>query len=317
MARILVTGPAGFIGSHTVDLLLKEGHEVWGVDNLRTGRMSNLSAAGQSLRFHFVRADVAEEAPFNEILDEAQPEAIIHLAALVSVPESFEQPDENFRLNLTATHVVAEAAHRHGVKRMVFASSAAVYGRTEPFPLDEHCVTVPISPYGAAKLASESLLAGYAECFGLIIRSHRYFNVYGPRQDPSSPYSGVISRFWERLGEGSQPIIFGDGEQTRDFVYVGDVARANLLAATKPDVRSGVANICTGRPTSLNGLVQSMARLLGREVRPMHVAPRQGDIRHSLGSPKNAAVQLGFTASTTLAEGLQELFLRGDSGLRD
>jgi UDP-glucose 4-epimerase len=308
---IIVTGAAGFIGSHTVDRLLADGHEVVGVDNLRTGRLANLDTARASERFRFVQADVADAGLFEAIVTEVKPAAIVHLAALVSVPESIEKPAENFRLNLVATHVVAEAARRAGVPRIVFASSAAVYGRATELPLDEARAGRPVSPYGAAKLASEALLLGHAASFGTVVRCHRYFNVFGPRQDPSSVYSGVISRFVEQLTAGRQPTIFGDGEQTRDFIFVGDVARANVLAATAPGVVSGVANICTARGTSLNELCRTLGRLLGREVAPAFAPERAGDVRHSVGDPRRATAELGFAATVSVEDGLRALLAAG------
>jgi len=242
------------------------------------------------------------------IAGEFPSEAVIHLAALVSVPESIADPQLNFRLNLGATHAVAEAARRHRIPRIVFASSAAVYGdgaeaaRSEP-----DLGSPPISPYGAAKLASESLLFGHAAAYGLAVRCQRFFNVYGPRQDPASPYSGVISIFAREYAAGRPPTIHGDGGQTRDFVSVHDVARANLLAATRPGLVSGVANICTGRATSLQRLAEIFAGHYPEVGAPRHAAARPGDIRHSLGDPSRGRDELGFTAQWAIERGLREL----------
>jgi UDP-glucose 4-epimerase len=291
---VLVTGAAGFIGSHTVDVLLQAGCAVIGVDNFRTGKPENLDSARAAVRaFTFIAADVAEPGVLQAIAAERRPAALIHLAALVSVPESIANPELNFRLNLQATHLAAEAARQAGIPRLVFASSAATYE--------------PVSPYGAAKLASEYLLVSYAHSYGLTVRCQRYFNVYGPRQDPSSPYSGVISIFASRLRQQQAPSIFGDGEQTRDFVSVRDVARANLLAALTPQLRSGVADICTGRPTSLNAVYNLLARGRPSAPAPTYLAPRPGDIRHSRGNPTAAAADLGLIAQVELADGLAEL----------
>jgi UDP-glucose 4-epimerase len=305
MAKILVTGAAGFIGSHTVDQLLAAGHRVWGVDNFRTGRRENVAAAlraGLKLRAF----DLLDEARFDRLVRQTRPDAIVHLAALVSVVESFRSPDLNYRLNLEATFRVAEAARRHGVRRLVFASSAAIYGDAKKLPIAETATPDPISPYGAAKLASEQLLLAYAGAYGLTVRIQRYFNVFGSRQDPSSPYSGVVSIFVDRLGRGLPITIFGDGRQTRDFVPVAEVARANVLAATKARMETGVANICTGRPISLLRL----ARILGRRFgapQPRFAAARPGEIRHSAGSARAALRELGFKPRRGVARSLAAL----------
>ncbi|HNC24027.1 MAG TPA: NAD-dependent epimerase/dehydratase family protein [Opitutaceae bacterium] len=307
MATILVTGAAGFIGSHTTDLLLAEGHRVVGVDNFRTGRRENLTGASRQSGFEFHELDVAVPGALAGLVARSRPEAIIHLAALVSVQESIANPELNFVLNVQATQLVAEAARLHQVRRIVFASSAALYGDTADLPVREGAVKRPVSPYGAAKLASEDLLLGHAATYGLTVRCQRYFNVFGPRQDPSSPYSGVISIFARRYAEGKPVMIFGDGQQTRDFIAVRDVARANLLAATRPGLASGAANICTGRSTSLLDLAAVFGRHHPGVPGPLHAPARAGDIVHSLGAPDVAAAELGFNARTTVADGLAEL----------
>jgi UDP-glucose 4-epimerase len=307
MTKILVTGAAGFIGSHTVDLLLGQGHTVRGVDNLRTGKRANLNLAAQNSSFLFLEQDCAAPVTLDTIVREYGPDAIIHLAAMVSVPESIANPMENDRLNFQATCLVAEAAKTYGVKRIVFASSAAVYGKNPNLPLTEDAYCLPLSPYGEAKLKSEKLLLELSRTHGIVVRCHRYFNVFGPRQDPSSSYSGVISLFSNRLMQGISPAIHGDGEQTRDFIHVSDVARANLIAATAPDITSGVANICTGQSVSLNTLYSTLSQVIGKKLPPDYGPPREGDIRHSCGSPERAKWELGFTAQTPLAKGLQTL----------
>jgi UDP-glucose 4-epimerase len=311
MAHILLTGAAGFIGSHTTDQLLAGGHQVTAVDNFRTGRRSNLTRALGSDRFKLHEFDLAAPNLLNELATSVRPDAIIHLAALVSVQESMANPTLNHVLNVSATHVVAEAARLSGVRRIVFASSAAVYGNNEELPLREVSDKNPISPYGAAKLASEALLLGHGNAFGITVRCHRYFNVFGPRQDPASPYSGVISIFEQRYREGKPVTIFGDGQQTRDFISVHDVARANVIAATKPDISSGVANICTGRATSLLQVLDVFRRRFPQVAPPTHAAPRPGDIIHSLGAPDAARASLGFTAQVSVEEGLNELIATG------
>ncbi len=311
MAHVLVTGAAGFIGSHTVDQLLAIGHTVTGLDNFRTGRRANLAGASASPRFSLHECDVAAPGAFAALVAAAKPESIIHLAALVSVQESMTNPDLNYSLNLYATHLVAEAARLNSVRRLVFASSAAIYGDATDFPIREASEKKPISPYGAAKLASEALLLGHAAAFGLTVRCQRYFNVFGPRQDPASPYSGVISIFDRRYRDGQGVTIYGDGKQTRDFISVHDVARANVLAATRADVPSGVANICTGRSTSLLDVVGVFARHYAAAPAVILGAPRAGDIIHSLGAPDHAAATFGFRAEVSVEAGLGELIQTG------
>ncbi len=311
MSLILVTGAAGFIGSHTTDQLLAAGHRVIGVDNFRTGRRQNLAAASRSPDFTLREADVSAPGTLDSIVGETRPAAIIHLAALVSVQESMTNPDLNYALNVQATHHVAEAARKHRVPRVVFASSAAIYGDTTDLPIREATEKYPISPYGAAKLASEALLLGHGAAFGFTVRCQRYFNVFGPRQDPASPYSGVISIFDRRYREGKPVTIYGDGGQTRDFISVHDVARANLIAATRPGIASGAANICTGRATSLLEIVQEFRRHYPAVPPPTHAASRTGDIVHSRGTPDAATAALDFRAGVSVADGLAELIRTG------
>lgn len=307
MARIIVTGAAGFIGSHTTDRLLAEGHEVLGIDNLRTGHQHNLEEALKSEKCELHIADVAEEGVLDALVESFRPDAIIHLAALVSVQESIDNPELNNRLNYIATQRVTLAMEAHGVKRVVFASSAAIYGDTTDLPISEETAKKPISPYGEAKWASEEWLLARAEEAGFVARCHRYFNVFGPRQDPASPYSGVISIFDRRYREGEAVKIFGDGQQTRDFISVHDVARANVIAATAPEIKSGSANVCTGKATSLLDIVRVFASHYPEVSEPGFAEARKGDIIHSLGCPDRVKEQLGFVAEVPVADGLGEL----------
>ncbi len=311
MSHVLVTGAAGFIGSHTADRLLAAGFQVTGVDNFRTGRRTNLANALTSNRFALHESDITAPGALDALVGSVRPDAIIHLAALVSVQESMNNPDLNYALNVHATHLVAEAARKHGVRRIVFASSAAIYGDTTDLPIREQTEKAPISPYGSAKLASEAILLGHGAAFGFTVRCQRYFNVFGPRQDPASPYSGVISIFDRRYRDGKPVTIYGDGQQTRDFISVHDVARANMLAATQPDIASGAANICTGRATSLLDVVAVFQKHYPQAAAPTHAAPRGGDILHSRGTPDNAASALDFRAEVTVADGLAELIRVG------
>jgi len=307
MAKILVTGAAGFIGSHTTDRLLAGGHEVVGLDNFRTGREENLAAAANHPRFRLIREDITTGGVLGRVAVTEKPDAILHLAALVSVPESIANPELNRRLNLDATRLVADAAVASGsVRRIAFASSAAVYGSNSDLPLRESATTHPLSPYGAAKLESEGILAGLARAHPAISTvALRYFNVYGPRQDPRSPYSGVISLLAAAGREGRTFARHGDGEQTRDFISVAEVARANVLALTKPVTGPLVVNICTGRPTTLNEMIRLMESITGQTIQSENQPARAGDIRHSAGSPAAAAQHLGFRNADSVEAGLQ------------
>jgi UDP-glucose 4-epimerase len=310
MATVVVTGAAGFIGSHTVDRLLDAGYEVVGVDNFRTGRRENLAAASARSGFRLEEADCADEESMLSVMEQARPKAVVHLAALVSVQESIANPALNFRLNVQATHAVAIAASRNGAKRLVFASSAAVYGHQKVLPITEEAAARAISPYGAAKHASEQLLHGYGRSFGMTVVCQRYFNVFGLRQDPSSPYSGVISIFGEKFREGKPVTIFGNGQQTRDFISVHDVARANVMAATGKVTSSCTHNICTGKRTSLLDLVTILGRDYPDHPPPHFARERAGDIEHSCGDPHRAERNLLFRAEVDVATGLREL-IRG------
>ena len=311
MTRVLVTGAAGFIGSHTVDKLLAEGHEVVGVDNFRSGHRVNLANADSNEHFTFVEGDMSIEGVLNELVAGSGATAIIHLAALVSVQDSMDNPELNYQLNLLATHRVAEAARKNGVDRVVFASSAAIYGDTTDLPIVEETEKRPISPYGGAKLASEAILLSHGAAFGFTVRCQRYFNVFGPRQDPASPYSGVISIFDKRYRDGSGVTIFGDGQQTRDFISVRDVTRANVIAATAEGVSSGWANVCTGKATSLLEIAAIFGEHYPKAPNPILEEPRQGDIIHSRGQADLITKELGFEAEISVKEGLAELIRVG------
>lgn len=290
----LVTGGAGFIGSHLVEALVSSGATVRVLDDLASGSLDNLAAVEGRIEMH--RGSVLDPDLVRKLTDGCN--HVFHLAAVVSVARSFDEPVACHRINAEGTLVVAEAASRAGA-RLVLSSSAAVYGDNPNLPLPESQVLAPLSPYGAQKAYGEMIVGAYRAGVSL-----RYFNVYGPRQDPSSPYSGVVSIFAKRMAAGQPITIFGDGRQTRDFVYVDDVVRANMRAALS-DVR-GTYNVCTGRPVSLLQLVD----ILGSLLRPVEVAfaePRIGDIRHSAGDPRSAENDLGFIATTTIQEGLAKL----------
>lgn len=307
MTKILVTGAAGFIGSHTVDFLLASGHEVVGVDNLRTGCRENLKQAAASPRFDFQVMDITEVETFTGLVRSQRPDVIIHLAGLVSVQDSRADPALNLRLNVGGTQAVIDAVISASVPRVVFASSAAVYGDSDSLPLREDAPKQPLNPYGEAKLASEALLAGAARMHGFTAVSLRYFNVYGSRQAPDSPYSGVVSRFVDCCRRNQAPVIFGDGRQTRDFIHVSDVARANTQAALLPGMPSGDYNVASGHETSLLDLVGLLRAMQPSLPMPKFSAAQPGDIRRSVGDPGRWGAVSGFAPQETLEKGLLEL----------
>ncbi|MBE2293440.1 MAG: NAD-dependent epimerase/dehydratase family protein [Phycisphaerales bacterium] len=310
----LVTGAAGFIGSHSVEWLLRQGWAVVGVDNLRTGHLDNLADARSSPNFSLVIADAGDEAAIRPLFQEHHFTGVLHLAALVSVPESFREPDLNYRLNLAIADTLARLCLEFECKRLVFASSAAVYGTSAALPNRESAFPQPQSPYAAAKLAAEVMLLGYAASYGLEAVCLRYFNVYGPRQDPSSPYSGVLSIFTSRFQRSLPVTIYGDGEQTRDFISVRDVARCNGQALTCQEVVSGRYNVCTGQAVSLKQALAIYQELFPGAP-PAEFAPsRIGDIQHSLGDPSSLQAMLQFSAQTSFAQGLRELALDNRCG---
>lgn len=316
MPSIIVTGAAGFIGSHTVDQLLDSGYDVVGIDNFRTGRRENLEEAGRNSAFRLEEADCADEGQMTALMEKVKPKAVIHLAALVSVQESFQDTNLNFRLNMQATHAVAYAAHRGGAERVVYSSSAAIYGNQNRLPIREDVVREPISPYGTSKLASEYFLRGYGTTYNMLTVCQRYFNVFGPRQDPGSPYSGVISIFEQRFKEGRPVTIYGTGRQTRDFISVHDVARANVMGAVGKVASSCVQNICTGRQTSLLDLLRIFGRHYPDHETPEFEEDREGDIQHSFGDSSRARKTLNFQAEIDVSTALREL-ISGGSMERD
>ncbi len=304
----VVTGGAGFIGSHTVDRLIAAGHHVVVLDDFRTGKRANLAQHAGSDRLTIVACDVshgifAALAPLTARLGPV--ERIVHLAAQVSVVLSVDNPLVDMQVNYGATLHVLEYARAHGVKKVVFASSAAVYGDVVEMPVDEDIVKRPVSPYGIDKLASELALDYYAAVHDVPATWLRFFNVYGPRQDPGSPYSGVISIFADRARAGRPLLIFGDGGQTRDFVYVGDVVSAIVAALADGNSRV-VANVGTGGEITVLQLARTIVELCGNKSTIDHAPARAGEIVKSRARVDRLRDTLGVVARTTLVDGLRE-----------
>jgi len=301
--RALITGGAGFIGSHLAEGLLGAGLQVRVLDDFSSGRERNLAPIRD--RIELIRGDCREVPVVRAALEGV--DLVYHQAALPSVQRSVEEPLRAHRINLDATLILLEEARRAEVDRLVFAGSSSVYGDSPELPKRETMALDPRSPYAVQKLASEAYCRVFAECYRLPTVVLRYFNVYGPRQDPSSPYSGVISLFVTALLEGSIPRIHGDGEQTRDFVSVQDVVQANLRAGLA-DVRPGtIVNISGGRRISINELYRTIREAVGgaaAAVEPVYQPARPGDVRHSLADLNEAKSILGFEPGVSLAEGI-------------
>ena len=302
MKKVLITGGAGFIGSHTADLLMQNGVAVRVLDNLSSGFRSNLPAQHELLEF--VEGDIRDKTKVNECMEGVS--HCLHLAAQVSVVASLEDPEFSAQQNIIGFVNVIEAAKNHGLKRLVYASSAAIYGNPVVIPLPEDVDKKQLSPYGVEKQVNEQYAELYKTLYGSSSLGQRFFNVFGPRQDPKSPYAGVIALFVDRISEGKPLTVFGDGEQTRDFIYVGDVARANVAALQHSEVE-GACNIATGKQTSLLDLINVLSDITGQQSEITFDEPREGDIVHSLAVPDKMNQALGVTAQTTLREGLEKL----------
>ncbi len=300
---VLVTGGAGFIGSHLVDALLGEGYRVRVVDNLATGHRANL--AGQFERLEWIEGDLADF----EVARTATRDAtfVLHQAAIPSVPRSIENPLESHRSGPTATLNVLEGARQAGVKRVVFAASSSAYGNTLDLPKHEAMMPQPLSPYAAGKVAGEDYCRVYAKTMGVDTACLRYFNIFGPRQDPGSPYSGVISLFLRAVLDGKRPVIFGDGKQTRDFTYVANAVQANLLAMRSPVPLNGQPlNVGTGDRISLLDLVRELNALAGTSLEPEFRPGRAGDVQDSLASLDRIRERLGYSPTVNFRDGLRQ-----------
>ena len=300
---VLVTGGCGFIGSHIVEGLVKEGYKVRVFDNLSTGKVENLNSIDKK-NFEICVGEVTDISAVDVAVEGC--EYVFHQAAVVSVPKSLEDPVGTGRVNYGGTLNILETARKHNVRRVIFAGSAAVYGEEPTLPKNESMQACPITPYGVDKLASECMGYAYARNFGIEFVSLRYFNVFGSRQDPSSPYSGVISIFCNKILQGLAPAIYGDGLQSRDFVHVSDVVRANLIVMKHPEATAKTFNVGRGIGTNLLEIIKEINDLTGQNLLPIHKDVRPGDIRHSLAD-NTALKALGWFPLTSIRDGLTEL----------
>jgi UDP-glucose 4-epimerase len=302
MGISLVTGGAGFIGSHLVDALVERGHRVRVLDDLSTGSLANLAEVRSRIDVRV--GDVADPRVVREAMRGVT--LVFHQAALASVPRSVADPLATNRACVEGTLQVLLAARDAGVRRVVYAGSSSAYGNSLRLPKSEADPTAPLSPYATAKLAGEHYCAAFSEVYGLETVRLRYFNVFGPRQTPDSPYAAVIPRFLQTMTAGQRPLILGDGQQSRDFTFVADAIQANLRAADTPGVSGRVYNVACGRRTTLLQLVQQVNDLLGTDIPPEHGPARPGDVRHSQADITRIQQDLGYRLTTDVFAGLQQ-----------
>jgi len=299
MSLYLVTGGAGFIGSHLAEALVGRGERVRVVDSLVTGNRRNLA---HLQGIDFIEGDLAEFDVARSAVEGV--DFVLHQAAIPSVPRSVKDPMTSHRANVDASLNVLTASRDAGVKRLVYAGSSSAYGNAPTLPKVETMPAAPLSPYALQKFVSEQYCQLFTRLYGLETVTTRYFNVFGPRQDPSSPYSGVISLFIRALAEGHQPTIYGDGEQTRDFTYVTNVVDGVLCACQAPDASGEVINVATGGRVSLNQLFRAVRDLMGATVEPLYAAVRQGDVRDSQADIQKAGALLGYQPAVSFEAGL-------------
>jgi UDP-glucose 4-epimerase len=297
----LVTGGAGFIGSHLVERLVRDGKGVRIIDDLTTGKRENIEPFLPEVEF--VHGDVRDLELLRRAMDGV--DYVLHQAAIPSVPRSIDDPATTNSVNVEGTLNVLIAARDAGVKRVVYASSSSVYGDSPTLPKRETMRPEPLSPYAVGKLAGELYCQVFHRVYGLETVALRYFNVFGPRQDPESQYAGVVPKFINLLLAGDPPTIFGDGEQSRDFTYVQDVVDANLLAVEAEGVSGEVFNIACGERLTINRLVEILSDLVGAKRRPTYASPRPGDVKHSVADVAKAKALLGYTPAVTVQEGLK------------
>lgn len=299
--RTLVTGGAGFIGSHIVEELLRRGDTVRILDNFSTGLRNNLEGFLENVEI--LEGDLRDGDKVKKAVRDV--EQVFHLAAFISVPQSMSDPEACFAINVGGTVTLLEAARRAGCRKVVLSSSTAVYGDTDVFPTTEETPLCPLSPYALSKQVNELYARFYTRVLGMQVTALRYYNVYGPRQQPDSDYAAAIPIFVRQLTAGKSITIFGDGKQSRDFIFVKDVVRANLLAADS-DAAGDSYNVCTGHETTLLDLLEALSEVAPHSPEVRFDAPRSGDIYRSVGSPEKAAASLGFLAETSLAKGLAQ-----------
>ena len=303
MRTVLVTGAAGFIGSHLVDALVARGERVRGLDNFATGRASNLAHVREQI--DFIEASLLDRDALARAVDGV--EVIFHQAALPSVPRSVKDPRTSHVANIDGTFELLEAARAAGVKRILYAASSSAYGNQPGFPRVETMVPMPIAPYPVQKLAGEFYMKSYWQVYGMETVCLRYFNIFGPRQVPDSPYSGVMAKFILQLQKGERPMIFGDGEQGRDFTYIANAVHANLLASEAPaaNVAGRVFNVACGERHTLNETYEVIASLLGVDLKPEYGLERAGDVKNSQASVEAARDAFGYAPVVGFEEGLR------------
>ena len=290
-SKVLVTGGAGFIGSHLVDKLISRGYSVVVLDNFHSGKMKSFREVLGRESFEMIEGDIRDRKALREAMDGV--DAAVHLAALIDVKESVNNPLETHDVNVNGTLNVLNEAVRSGVRKLLFASSTAVYGEANPLPLKEGFSPDPVSPYAASKVSAEYYCKAFNKCYGLGTVILRYFNVYGPGQR-HGVYSGVITKFLQNALRDEPLVVYGDGKQTRDFIHIDDVVDATVLALEKVNSKSETFNVCTGKPTSVNELVRIMEEVVGSALRVTYDKPRKGDIKNNFGDPSKAEKILGF-----------------------
>ncbi len=302
--RYVVTGGAGFIGSNTVDELVRRGHSVVVLDDLSAGKEDNLAEIRNKITF--IKGSITDIEVVRKAMHEA--EYVLHLGARTSVPRSVKDPIETNKINIEGTLNVLVAAKELKVKRVVFAASSSAYGETPTLPKVETMQPEPISPYGVTKYVGELYGQTFGRCYGLENVALRYFNIFGPRQDPGSPYSGVLAKFCTAFLEGTPPSVFGDGEQTRDFTYVENAVQANLLACEAPNASGKVFNVGVGGRVSLNEVLRELRKITGKALEAKYEPPRDGDIRDSQADISRAREFLGYEPQVSFEEGLARTF---------